>query len=378
MNERRHGDPLVPLWRHRIGRITRLGVFPPVAVPLAMLVLAGFMSARPFAANPSEPKSGTENTEGAPAESPADPARSGEADAVSTTSEPAPAVSADDLQAALASAGFPNLSVAIDTVTQTVTISGSVVDEAAHRAALEAVARTAGVAGLTDIIDLIAIGEQAKAARVDIVVSRTNASLSGVVRDSASLEPIVDRLAETYRPDQIDAATVAFEPAALELATIQVSGQVSDPELAARLRTLLGALPGIIAEVDIEIVEPARVETILDDFLRASPLLFESGSAQLTATDRESLAEVASALAEFPAVVLEVGGHTDSQGDAAANLALSLRRAEAVVAALREFGVTNELSPGGYGELRPRREPETTAEDRALNRRIEFRLIPAG
>ncbi len=65
----------------------------------------------------------------------------------------------------------------------------------------------------------------------------------------------------------------------------------------------------------------------------------------------------------------EIGGHTDTSGDAAENLALSARRAEAVRAALIAAGVPEaQLTAKGYGDAQPISENETK-EGRAKNRR---------
>jgi OOP family OmpA-OmpF porin len=65
----------------------------------------------------------------------------------------------------------------------------------------------------------------------------------------------------------------------------------------------------------------------------------------------------------------EVGGHTDTSGDADENIALSARRAEAVRAALVAAGVPDmQIEAAGYGSAQPISENETP-EGRAKNRR---------
>jgi len=66
-------------------------------------------------------------------------------------------------------------------------------------------------------------------------------------------------------------------------------------------------------------------------------------------------------------------GHTSSEGSDAYNLDLSQRRAEAVVAALRERGLENaRISASGAGEAEPIADNDSET-GRSLNRRVEIR-----
>ena len=72
---------------------------------------------------------------------------------------------------------------------------------------------------------------------------------------------------------------------------------------------------------------------------------------------------------------LEVQGHTDTDGSEEINLSLSQSRADTV----RDFLISEGVGPErvtavGFGETRLKVDPEETAEDRAKNRRIEFRV----
>ncbi len=100
---------------------------------------------------------------------------------------------------------------------------------------------------------------------------------------------------------------------------------------------------------------------------------FDTGSASITRDSQETLASAAEAIKQAPSGTrIEVGGHTDNTGDAAANQALSQQRADAVVARLGELGVAaGVLSAKGHGQDKPRAD-NGTEEGRAQNRRIEF------
>ena len=80
-------------------------------------------------------------------------------------------------------------------------------------------------------------------------------------------------------------------------------------------------------------------------------------------------------LNEYPSIRVEIGAHTDAEGSDSYNVDLSERRAESVVRYLVSAGIApTRLLSRGYGESTPIATNETE-EGRALNRRVEFRLV---
>ena len=76
-----------------------------------------------------------------------------------------------------------------------------------------------------------------------------------------------------------------------------------------------------------------------------------------------------------PHLVVEVGGHTDDQGDAEYNRGLSERRAKTVRDYLISHGANaNNLSWRGYGESQPISD-NGTPEAREQNRRVVLKII---
>ena len=104
-------------------------------------------------------------------------------------------------------------------------------------------------------------------------------------------------------------------------------------------------------------------------------VLFASGQATLVEGGRSSLEEVVDLLQTEPDKKIRVEGHTDSLGDADANLLLSEQRAKAVLEALVSLGVANDrISSLGMGEDFPISSNEDE-EGRARNRRVDVILL---
>ena len=104
-------------------------------------------------------------------------------------------------------------------------------------------------------------------------------------------------------------------------------------------------------------------------------VLFASGQVQLVEGGLASLEEVVDLLQTEPNKKIRVEGHTDSRGDAEANLQLSDQRANAVMEALVSLGVAAErVTALGMGEDFPIASNEDE-EGRAQNRRVDVILL---
>jgi outer membrane protein OmpA-like peptidoglycan-associated protein len=99
---------------------------------------------------------------------------------------------------------------------------------------------------------------------------------------------------------------------------------------------------------------------------------FQTGSARLTPEARDVLRDIASQLVENPQYRIQISGHTDASGSAAANLRLSLARARTVETFLEANGVPPlQLTAKGFGPDVPIASNKTVA-GRAENRRVEL------
>lgn len=111
-----------------------------------------------------------------------------------------------------------------------------------------------------------------------------------------------------------------------------------------------------------------------------SEVLFPSGRAKLSRPGQAALTEVLDILKEFRDRRFLVAGHTDNLKIRSRrfrdNWELSTARAVSVVDYMIEAGFDpKNLGAAGYGEFDPVA-PNDTAENRALNRRIEIILVP--
>ncbi|MFK7753231.1 MAG: OmpA family protein [Sedimentitalea sp.] len=105
-------------------------------------------------------------------------------------------------------------------------------------------------------------------------------------------------------------------------------------------------------------------------------ITFDTDSSAVRAGLRTDLNTVARNLQDYPNSRVQVVGHTDSEGEADYNLALSQRRASSVADVLQADGVTfDRLLTTGRGEAQPLAS-NLTPEGRAQNRRVEIVVVP--
>jgi len=142
-------------------------------------------------------------------------------------------------------------------------------------------------------------------------------------------------------------------------------------------------------KLPIEIVEMKRMEErdsrmkVPTDFSQMEDgkpivlknILFESGSATLLESSFTELDKLAAELQKRPALKVEISGHTDNTGNAAANLTLSQGRAQAVKDYLMKKGVEGaRMTPKGYGQTKPVASNDNE-DGKRQNRRVEFVVV---
>ena len=105
---------------------------------------------------------------------------------------------------------------------------------------------------------------------------------------------------------------------------------------------------------------------------------FDTDSATVRPALRADLVRVGQNLNRYPNSNVQVIGHTDSDGEASYNQALSERRARSVADILQANGVNgSRLTTIGLGENRPAAS-NLTPEGKARNRRVDIEIVPNG
>jgi outer membrane protein OmpA-like peptidoglycan-associated protein len=106
---------------------------------------------------------------------------------------------------------------------------------------------------------------------------------------------------------------------------------------------------------------------------------FQTGSATILPDSFPMLQEIVLLLKANPDIKrMRIEGHTDNRGNADMNLDLSKRRAASVRQWLVDHGIdSGRLESEGYGLTRPIASNDTD-EGRALNRRVEFKILEQG
>ncbi len=120
------------------------------------------------------------------------------------------------------------------------------------------------------------------------------------------------------------------------------------------------------------------VTRVGDDIVLNMPsnVTFRTDDDNITPEFYEVLNSVAIVLNEFDRTLVNVEGHTDSDGSAQYNRDLSNRRADAVASYLSSQRVDpRRLGVRGFGESRPIATNRTRA-GKARNRRVEVRIVP--
>jgi OOP family OmpA-OmpF porin len=222
--------------------------------------------------------------------------------------------------------------------------TGTVPDEATH---VSVIAHLREVYGADRVVDQVSVGQVATPANWSNYVQRL-------------LTPDLKQI--TRGQLKIDGTTVSLHG--------EVANEAQRQKIASEVATSLN--PTYTVNNGLRVA--SSDQGLLDKALANRTIEFESGKATLTPDGRAVLDEMIKAMLQIKGRKVEIIGHTDNTGLRATNLGLSQARAEAVKAYMSSHGIDGDLlTPFGQGSDRPVASNDT-ADGRARNRRIEFRI----
>ncbi len=125
--------------------------------------------------------------------------------------------------------------------------------------------------------------------------------------------------------------------------------------------------------------EPFPSATALEgSSFRLDGVYFDVDRSSLQSQSEDELNKLANLLKKYPGMVIEVQGHTDSDGSPEHNMLLSEQRALKVRGFLVEKGIDEgRIMAKGFGETVPIA-PNSTAAGKSLNRRVMIRVVKLG
>ena len=240
-----------------------------------------------------------------------------------------------------------------------IVLSGTVLS-GAHAEALGNAA--IGVVGAENVINNLEISDLAEAvpgadSRIE-ALSRALAAFSGLSSADATMNDTDLTVNGEALDDDGRAAAVAAVTAAEE-AGLRPGGEINVTQVVG---------PDVSLQEEIDLLQ-ADLNSLRDEI--RENVVFGPDSTVLTPTAQTTLDKVVDAMNRYPGPVVEIGGHTDSDGPAIYNESLSQQRADAVRSYISQSISPERLLSVGFGESEPIAD-NTSEAGRRQNRRVEL------
>ena len=249
-------------------------------------------------------------------------------------------------------------------------------------------------AAMTRRDDVATVDQLAYLARQRTALARATASRKGAEAMVAQAGEETTRMRLAARTQQADAATTAAAVATRDAAAATRDAEASQRQAGAAQRDAARAQQQAAnsqqqasmsqQQADEAKRRTAMLETQLRELnakqterglvITIGDVLFDSGQSNLRSGGLQSMQRLSGFLKQYPQRKALIEGYTDSVGGDSMNVALSTRRAEAVMSALTGMGVDrSQLAAQGYGEANPVAANDNSG-GRQANRRVEIVL----
>ena len=240
---------------------------------------------------------------------------------------------------------------------------------------------TVAVSDATGVVSETTTTETEPTTTVDASTTTLDVTTTTVAATTTTEQPVVTVPAVDAttspggRPLAPEGAPVVPRFGSYAAGKLTLLGSVPSDEVADQIFERAAEVIGADNVIDTYVVDPRAPESSDGQIRVNEPILFPTASAEIT-PDLIPILDLGVLIMQLnPQAEMIIEGHTDSRGDEASNLELSIRRAQAIVDYLVNKGVESErLQPLGVGETDPVA-PNETAEGRALNRRIEVEIL---
>jgi OOP family OmpA-OmpF porin len=202
-------------------------------------------------------------------------------------------------------------------------------------------------------------------------------SLEGVIRDETTNKII---------PATIKVNNINTKEKVVEIKNNEVTGKYSvvlqegekyDISISSKGRTFHSEVLDLQEVKNVETLKKdIKLQTLVKNtHFVLNNIFFGFDSANVKKDSELELERVVELMNANPTMNVEISAHTDDKGSDAYNNKLSQARAEAVVSFLVSKGIVKErLIAKGYGKVQPS-VPNDSDENRAKNRRVEFKVI---
>ncbi|MEZ5071853.1 MAG: OmpA family protein [Bacteroidales bacterium] len=238
-----------------------------------------------------------------------------------------------------------------------------------------------------EFIDLDATAQQVDLTYPPVATSRTETEVAEAPQPVVPEQPVVQEpVAEQPVAEEVAVAEPAEEAVVAEpkeeMAVAEPAEEVAE-QPAKPLEPEATPEPEVEPEPEVApepVATPEPTTPAVPERYLVKPVFFAFDSDELSRTAKNKLDELAGLMTQFPALKLEVIGHTDALGSEEYNDALSIRRANAVRDYLIAGGVSDSrLVVRGMSERSPvarnrTRNDQDAPEGRKLNRRVQFKV----